>query len=301
MLPNKNRVSRTPLNESLVPVVGLGYIIVPEGVDRDKYLFQCFNTGTISFITPDAGRYDLVKVNKSLFNYLVFPTEKDKYGSTLIYVKVATSQSPVVISLITNENEIINLSEYQFSLAKEFLTNKIEVFGDAKEGLLFINVLGENDKESELKISIKNKNKKSKVNLSCDGDFNLDIEDNINLKTGKEFNLKIVDNKGKTKTELKYILEEGLSYLDEFKNELTTTKDGWSFDKGKNGPMVIIGKLIKKINAIESKINSHLLLYNTHTHVEVAPGALTLPTTNLDTKPLKLTIQSEIENKQIQH
>lgn len=73
------------------------------------------------------------------------------------------------------------------------------------------------------------------------------------------------------------------------------------------GGLIKIEKLVEKINAIESKVDSHIANYNTHIHITTAtvgatatPGTIA-PTTSTETAIGTKTKVSDLENETIQH
>lgn len=86
-------------------------------------------------------------------------------------------------------------------------------------------------------------------------------------------------------------------------NEMTLDKDKASvkwkqveFNGGNNKGMVIIGKLVSKLNAIENLLKAFIAFFNTHTHAQngVKPVADFTQTINN-------TTQADLENTKITH
>ena len=47
---------------------GIGYVFIPNDIqDRDKFISNCYNTCSISFITTEGQRFDDVPVSKTIF------------------------------------------------------------------------------------------------------------------------------------------------------------------------------------------------------------------------------------------
>lgn len=199
---------------------GIGYICVPEDIDRNKFVNNCFANGSISFITENAERFDNIKVSKSIFQDLDFPENSTLLGSLIIWVILPFYTEPVIVGLINKSNEYLNLSEGQFSISKKELDCLVEVSGDVKKGIININI--DSKKKAELNISVHNKDKSSTLNLISDNEINFQSEKTVNLKVGQEFNIEITNPvKDKSKiTTIKYILNEGFSYVDEFENQI---------------------------------------------------------------------------------
>lgn len=75
---------------------------------------------------------------------------------------------------------------------------------------------------------------------------------------------------------------------------------GFVFNGGNNSGLVKVVELTGKLNAIENKLNNHLIAYNAHTHIDALTGASATPLP-LDPTPLATTVQAQIENTDIKH
>lgn len=111
------------------------------------------------------------------------------------------------------------------------------------------------------------------------------------FKTPKGHLVKIDDDKKLISIETK----KGLTFeLDDEKGVIRLNGD-------KNDGLVKIGPLVNRLNAIENKINSHLILYNAHTHVDFLTVS-TGPPIILDPKPIApITTKTILENTKVKH
>jgi len=83
-------------------------------------------------------------------------------------------------------------------------------------------------------------------------------------------------------------------------NMLKVDKEKWIFNGGEQGGLVLIEKLIDKLNKIEKGFNSLLKEFKSHVHTSAAPGS---PTTPMVPPSMVLDLQetkkSDIENEKI--
>jgi len=76
--------------------------------------------------------------------------------------------------------------------------------------------------------------------------------------------------------------------------------DKIAFNGGANDGLVLVNKLIDKLNALENKVNSIISTFNTHVHAGVIIGSdLSAVTPTLVAGALTPTIKSDIENANI--
>ncbi|OSZ79271.1 hypothetical protein CAP35_13740 [Chitinophagaceae bacterium IBVUCB1] len=80
-------------------------------------------------------------------------------------------------------------------------------------------------------------------------------------------------------------------------------KDGVVWNGGDNGGMVIVGKLIERLNEVESALADLIQKYNAHKHpyVNVSTPAITSAADSLSTKFVSETKVEQIENPKIKH
>lgn len=148
---------------------GVAYVACPKDLDRDEYIAGCYKQGLISIRTEDGGFYNRVPVSLWAFNFIEFPEDNDKNGSTVAYITEPVHQQPMVIGLINKNNELIDLVEHQFKLKRKYNDNFVEIVGSAKGGYLGINVDAEDD--AQVFINVINKNKTAKLDIQVDGEI----------------------------------------------------------------------------------------------------------------------------------
>lgn len=67
---------------------------------------------------------------------------------------------------------------------------------------------------------------------------------------------------------------------------------------GAIGGMVVVDKLLVKLNAVEQLLNQVLLAFNTHTHI-VAGVPSAIPNNPITSTPVAITSATDIENKEV--
>jgi hypothetical protein len=81
--------------------------------------------------------------------------------------------------------------------------------------------------------------------------------------------------------------------------ELEIDKTGFVFNQGNNG-IPLSDKLVSKLNALESRVNNLINLFNAHTHVSVTSLGTPTPPVTLDTDAvITPTVQTDIESSYI--
>lgn len=285
---------------------GIGYIIIPIDVSRDKYIANCYRTSSVSIAFENGGSLDQISVSKNVLREIEFPIDNTQLGSLVLWVNLPKFNHPVIIGVIAKTDEIEDISEKQFLLNRTTEIGHVEIAGDAKSGTLFINVESFTDKDGAINIVLKNKTKTAKLNVKVLGDVNIESEGNINLQTTGELNFTIQDLiKDNLITTIKYKKGEGFTYEDEFGNQQVFNTAGVQLQDGSLGGLAIVDKLVEKYNNLENLVNNLISLYNTHIHIAIdsitAAPITVAPTVSLQSNVLIPTQALDIENTDVTH
>ena len=99
--------------------VGMGYVILPNGLSREKYVSTCYKTGTISVVTE--GGFEIVhrvRIGKLAIQMIDFPNKVGQLGSCVAWVNIANQNEMVVFDVMFKENEISDNIESSFIIKK---------------------------------------------------------------------------------------------------------------------------------------------------------------------------------------
>ena len=204
---------------------GVGWVVIPEGADRQAYIRDCYRTQTLTINAGIGyGFFSNVLTDQSVMQNIHFPEGEENRGTAVIWIKDEVSNLPIIVASLRKQDDFYVLSGNQFRLARETEETSVEVFIDGNTSTLHVNVVGNNANPSKLNIKLSSENKDSVFNLSSDGDINISADKRMKLVTNNSIDLQIKKD-GEVKTEMSYVLEEGLKYKDEFENEVTI-KDG---------------------------------------------------------------------------
>jgi ribonuclease BN (tRNA processing enzyme) len=242
----------------------------------------------------DGGIQSDVLCTKDTFNKLEFPTTKEDLGSLLVWVSINNSSQPIVVGVLSKNEEFINSKEHTASLSKSFKSNNVEITVNAKTGEVVIGA-NSNDKESG-KVLI---NSTSRVDIVSEEINNKSKTNNISSLESLNITVKdlTIDNK---ETTISITKGEGIELSDEFGNTISITEDGFAFNGGDLGGMVKINDLITKLNNLENAYNTLSNIYNTHTHIDFIVGLTGLSTTP-NTTVITPTILQDLEDDKVKH
>lgn len=202
---------------------GVGWLVVPDEVDREKYIEDCYRTQTVSINGGEGyGFYNNVKCPQNVLENLIFPTEENR-GTPVIWVRDGISHLPLITGWLRKEGDYYALGENQWRVTKNSDTASVELFVDGTKANFQINIVGDENNPAEIDVKLSSKNQDSKFNLTSDNEVNLVGVNKVNVLSNNTLELN-VEEEGKTKGQLKYTLGEGFTILTE-KNVALTIRD----------------------------------------------------------------------------
>lgn len=208
---------------------GIGYITIPENIDRDNFIEYCYRTSTITLMLENGGVIDKVLITKQSLEEVVFPEKSGLQGSQIVWVNQPRKQFPIAIGILSKNNEFVNFNKNKSGLRRTSKNFVSEVLVDAEKGIVLITSNSSIEGGGDIYIISTNKNKTSNLNVIVSQDVNF-TSTNFNVSTSKKIKLYIKDKDVDEEiTEISYEKGVGLSYKDEFKNECYINGDNIQF------------------------------------------------------------------------
>lgn len=191
--------------------VGIGYVIIPSDVNRDEYIQHCYLNESVS-IYPDTGgiSYNDVKVSQNCLNYIEFP-EKERLGSCVVYILHPTKKRPIIVSVLSKNDESLTLNYKLFKLTKSLKGNGVTITGDGSNGNLMINLDSEENEGGQIIINVNHSSGNGSVKLNVKGNIAI-ISKNLNLNLSENVNIKAKEailETDKTTIKAKEFITEG--------------------------------------------------------------------------------------------
>lgn len=212
------------------PTAGVGYVIVPKGVDAKSYIEKCYKSNTISMYSGfGGGHYHNVSVDDEVMQKLSFPDSPDKYGSPVVWVNIPKHNKPLIIASVKYDDDTYELETNSRRITKSFNGNMIDIFLKANSSTIDVNVVGNDDTSPKVKINVINEKADSEVKLYVKGTIILHSTDRQVLVSDKAVQFSVIDSSGKIKGLIKYVLGEGFTYKDEFGNIHLMNSDNIQF------------------------------------------------------------------------
>jgi hypothetical protein len=152
---------------------GVGYIIVPKGVDIDLYKEDVYRSGRISMNGGYGyGDFHNVLVDREVLQRLKFPERPGQQGTPVVWVNIPKHNEPVIVACLKYEDEYHSLSEQKVRMTRGMNGNMVDLDLDGKSGKITITASGmDKDTQGEIEIILNSRNNNSKFKLQVNGDI----------------------------------------------------------------------------------------------------------------------------------
>jgi len=205
----------------------IGYVAVPDGEDRDKYVEDCYRTNRITMYGGmHYGYFHNVSVDIDSIQRIKFPKDNKSFGSPVLWVNIPIWNKPAIIAVFNYEDDYFALEEECRNTSLERNGRQIDISKRADDATIDIHIRGDSNVPGHLNLNIINDNKTCELNVYVTGKTTLSSTEQLTLRSDKKLELIVVDKNSKKKLDLTYEDGNGLHYKDEFENEVTMDEDG---------------------------------------------------------------------------
>lgn len=180
---------------------GVCYAIIPEGVERDKYIQDCYRRGIISVQFEDGSNSFDARVGLSVLQLIDFPANTRELGSALVFVTEYHHNTAIIIDRLIKDDESTSLKENEFKLEKFTDNGSVSISGKAEDGNLFIKVSGQGNTGGKIFIDVTNPDKTGEIIVNLQGNFKMELQDMIlnilkglNISTKEDVNINTETN-----------------------------------------------------------------------------------------------------------
>lgn len=204
----------------------IGYVAVPDGEDRDKYVEDCYRTNRITMYGGmHYGYFHNVSVDIDSIQRIKFPKDNKSFGSPVLWVNIPIWNKPAIIAVFNYEDDYFALEEECRNTSLERNGRQIDISKRADDATIDIHIRGDSNVPGHLNLNIINDDKTCELNVNVRGKTFINSSEEINLKSDKKLSFTIIDVQNNQKLDLSYETEKGLHYKDEFENEVNLKKE----------------------------------------------------------------------------
>lgn len=211
----------------------IGNVIIPDNIDRREFVSHCLKTNSVLIRSVDNMIETNVAVGKESIKQIKFPKTANDFGSTVLCITNLINGVGKVAAVYNTPDEVQEIfEENQWSVIRRNGDNfvMVDLQGNSGEFHIISDSSGNSVKSS---IKLLNESNSAYLDVFIQGILNFIVENEININSQEGINLTIRNGK-KNKTIINYKQNEGFKFIDEFGNNIKTSKDGVDISKNKN-------------------------------------------------------------------
>lgn len=217
--------------------VGVGYVVIPYGVNREDYVKSCYQTQTICVRTEGGDFFKNVYISDSALADIIFPEDvSSSSGSIVVFAFVPKHNAPVVFSVLGSKDTVGALvEEGQFKVSKAYDGASVAIEGRAKSGASL--AMSASGVSSKMVFKLSSPDEDSVFEIKTKGDVTVYGSKVVRLFAAEEVALELVDEKLEPTAHIRYNKNTGI----------------WEIfgDSNSSGQSVLLGQdSIKKIGEI---------------------------------------------------
>jgi len=164
--------------------VSLWNIYLPVDIDRDKYIRDCYLSGTVTLINVEGEIVNKVKVGRLTIQCIDFPDNTDSLGSEVICLTAPYSGQLYVSDVFGTSKQYDYQSENQYRFYKKEGRGVAGLVIDGK-GNVLLSVDGDGE-DGVLTINVTNQERTGKLNINVNGDVSIINDGNTLVKSSTQ-------------------------------------------------------------------------------------------------------------------
>lgn len=168
------------VNESELFEAGIGYVIIPSDVERDKYIRTCYQTLTVSIFSEHNGVSNRVPVDSFSINFIAFPSSPNEFGTAVMFTVDPVLKRPMVVGIYNQPGQVGELHEHQFKFKRQHGNKFVELAGSASENYMGLSV--KTDKGGEAYVKVASDDDTGQITLEVSGNINLTASNKTTIR-----------------------------------------------------------------------------------------------------------------------
>lgn len=176
-------------------LAGIGYVVLPIDLDRDKYIKRCLRRSKVSIVDDNGAFIHNVYIDNSSLNKVVFPEDINGTGSAVFWVNVPVRNETVIVSVFNKQDESSDLKEHQFKIRRFTESSLAQISGNGDTGDVHVIANGDSGKFYLNAMSTKIRVKGS-TDKFVDGSINTAVKEDFNITAGGKYNFGLAEEQG---------------------------------------------------------------------------------------------------------
>jgi hypothetical protein len=172
--------------------VSIWRVYLPYGIDREKYVKNCFLTGTVTLINENAETIHRVRIGKLALQMVDFPADEKSFGSEVVCLTLPYSGEVRVVDVFSGKTDFNDQEENQFKVLKAVDGESAQLIIDGAKGRVAISVDSDAD-QGELNIQVSNSNRTAKMSVTVNGEIMVVNDGKTTVQSSQEIQLEQYD------------------------------------------------------------------------------------------------------------
>lgn len=207
---------------------GVGFVIIPNGVDIKTYKEDVYRSGRISIYGGygHSNFYNIL-IDSEALQKVKFPERVGDMGTPVVWINIPKHNEPIVVASLKYDEDFYSVSEFRNRITRGNDGIMTDFDMDGKNGKIRLNVTGNQNKSGEYEINVSGPNSNSTYKLNVDGKVLEKSSDEIIRLSEKRIINVATKKDGITavKLEINSEDEKRLDYQDDFGNSIESYED----------------------------------------------------------------------------
>lgn len=311
------------LNGSSEPI-SFGFIVIPNGVDRDLYVETCLRTGRVSVMGNGGVFFRDVYITNEVLANIEFPSKENEQGSAVVLASNPYDGIPIVIGSYCRNDQSPMWKENTFQFRKTVGNVTASLMVNPSDNTIMVSI----NSPEKASVSVRSTgSSESEVNVESTGSVNVLGGEMVSVKSYTQMEAKVVNPEKPEEEERRVSMDLGkVSFhwkTEEMEQSLqvdntgvmvkigdnvqsTITKEqldlktGASTLKMNNDIIEFNGGGLKglvELDNLTSKLNTFVNTFNSHTH-NVPAGSFLVGATAGVPSPAPVPVTSPMQSAQ---
>lgn len=171
---------------------GIAYVGIPQDLDRDKYIKDCYANSYVSIWTEDGGFHNRIPVPPEVLNFIEFPIGLNELGTPVVYLTDEQFKYHYIVARFQKRDTLGDGAEHKFKFKRQLDDAHVEISGSALDRTINVLIDGA-DKSGVFSVNLFNQNKDCQLKVDVQGDIIVGATGNVTLQQYGMFKVITVD------------------------------------------------------------------------------------------------------------
>jgi hypothetical protein len=251
------------LNGSSEPI-SFGFIVIPNGVDRDLYVETCLRTGRVSVMGNGGVFFRDVYITNEVLANIEFPSKENEQGSAVVLASNPYDGIPIVIGSYCRNDQSPMWKENTFQFRKTVGNVTASLMVNPSDNTIMVSI----NSPEKASVSVRSTgSSESEVIVESTGSVNVTGGTNVSVKGYTQIEAKVVNPEKPEEEERKVSMDLEKVYFhwktEEMEQSLQVDNSGVSVKIGEDVQSTITKEQLDlKTGASTLKMNNDIIEFN---------------------------------------